>query len=56
MAILLNGNLFAQTADEILDKIDQNMSADNRIVESSMTIHGKRKSRTMTSITYSVGD
>jgi outer membrane lipoprotein-sorting protein len=45
----------AQTADEIIDKVDNNMSAENRIVESSMTIHGKRNSRTMTSISYSVG-
>ncbi|MBT3384443.1 MAG: outer membrane lipoprotein-sorting protein [Prolixibacteraceae bacterium] len=47
---------FAQTADEILDKVDKNMSAENRIIESSMIIHGKRNSRTMTSISYSVGD
>ncbi|MBI9067010.1 MAG: outer membrane lipoprotein-sorting protein [Salinivirgaceae bacterium] len=45
-----------QTADEIIKKVDQNMSAENRIIESSMTIHGKRNSRTMTSISYSVGD
>jgi outer membrane lipoprotein-sorting protein len=43
-------------ADEILEKIDQNMSSENRIFESSMTIHGKRNSRTITSKTYSVGD
>ena len=42
--------LNAQTADEIIDRVDKNMSAENRIVESSMTIHGKRNSRTMTSI------
>jgi len=48
--------LSAQTADEILNKVDKNMSADNRVVESSMTIHGKRNSRTMTSKSYSVGD
>ncbi len=47
---------FAQTADEIFEKVDKNMSAENRVVESSMTIHGKRNSRTMTSISYSVGD
>lgn len=46
----------AQTADDILKRVDNNMSAENRIVESSMTIHGKRNSRTMTSISYSVGD
>lgn len=49
-------NLQAQTAEEIIEKIDLNMSAENRIVESSMTIHGKRNSRTMTSISYTVGD
>lgn len=50
------GSAIAQTAIEILDKVDKNMSAENRVVESSMTIQGKRKSRTMTSISYSVGD
>lgn len=43
-------------ADEILQKIDENMSSENRVFESSMTIHGKRNSRTITSKTYSVGD
>lgn len=57
ISILFFTNIgFAQTADEILDKVDKNMSAENRIVESSMVIHGKRNSRTMTSISYSVGD
>jgi outer membrane lipoprotein-sorting protein len=43
-------------ANEILKKIDQNMSSENRVFESSMTIHGKRNSRTVTSKTWSVGD
>jgi outer membrane lipoprotein-sorting protein len=43
-------------AVEILKKVDQNMSSENRIFESSMTIHGKRTSRTLTSKSYSVGD
>jgi outer membrane lipoprotein-sorting protein len=43
-------------ADVILKKIDQNMSSENRVFESSMTIHGKRSSRTVTSKTWSVGD
>jgi outer membrane lipoprotein-sorting protein len=43
-------------ADEIIEKVDENMSSENRIFESSMTIHGKRNSRTITSKTYSVGD
>ncbi len=32
------------------------MSSDNRIFESSMTIHGARASRTITSRSYAVGD
>jgi len=46
----------AQSAEEIIERIDKNMSAENRVVESSMTIHGKRNSRTMTSISYTVGN
>jgi outer membrane lipoprotein-sorting protein len=50
-------NGFAQPrADEILKKVDQNMSSENRIFESSMTIHGRRTSRTITSKTWSEGD
>ena len=45
----------AQTADMIMQRIDDNMSSDNRIVESSMTIHGRRNSRTITSKSYTVG-
>lgn len=44
-----------QSADEILKKVDKNISSANRIFESRMTIHGKRFSRTLTSKTYSVG-
>jgi len=48
---------FSQSnADEILKKVEKNMSSDNRIFESAMTIHGSRNSRTITSRTYSVGD
>ena len=45
-----------QDADEILEKVEKNMSSDNRVFESSMTIHGSRTSRTITSRTYSEGD
>ena len=48
--------IFAQTADEILSKIDENMSSINRKVESEMVIHGRRKSRTVRSISFSEGD
>ena len=43
-------------ADDILKKVEKNMSSDNRVFESSMTIRGNRTSRTITSRTYSVGD
>jgi outer membrane lipoprotein-sorting protein len=52
--------LFAGTqgknAAEILSRVEKNMSSENRIFESSMTIHGARTSRTITSRTYAVGD
>lgn len=56
LILVFTKTTFSQTAKDILEKVDKNMSAENRIVESSMTIHGKRNSRTMTSISYSVGD
>jgi outer membrane lipoprotein-sorting protein len=43
-------------ANTILDRVDKNMSSKNRIFESEIIIHGRRTSRTLTSITYSVGD
>jgi outer membrane lipoprotein-sorting protein len=43
-------------ADEILKKVEQNMSSDNRVFESEMIIHGRRGSRTIAAKTYSVGD
>ena len=43
-------------ANEILERIDRNLSSENRVFESSMTIHGRRNSRTITSKTYAVGD
>ena len=46
----------SQDPDEILKKVEQNMSSDNRVFESSMTIHGARTNRTVTSKSYSVGD
>jgi outer membrane lipoprotein-sorting protein len=47
---------FQPDANDILERVDQNMSSRNRIVESTMIIHGRRASRTITSRTYSVGD
>ncbi len=57
LGILTVSALFSQpNAKEVLDKVDKNMSSENQIVESSMTIHGKRSSRTITSRTYTVGN
>ncbi len=42
-------------ANVILDKVDKNISSKNRIFESEMIIHGRRTSRTITSISYSAG-
>ena len=53
--LFISSMAHAQSADEILKKVDQNMSSTNRVFKSSMTIHGKRFSRTLTSRTYSVG-
>ncbi len=39
----------------ILQKVDQNMSSKNRVLEATMTINGKRSSRTITSKSYSEG-
>ena len=43
-------------ANEILDKVDKDMSSKNRVFESEMITHGRRASRTISSISYSVGD
>jgi outer membrane lipoprotein-sorting protein len=45
----------APDASEILNKVDKNMSSENRVFESTMTVHGNRNSRTISSRTYSVG-
>ena len=46
----------AQDGNEILKRVEDNMSSDNRVFESSMIIHGTRMSRTISSRTYAVGD
>jgi outer membrane lipoprotein-sorting protein len=45
-----------EDAKVILEKVDKNMSSKNRIFESEMIIHGRRSSRTITSVSYSAGD
>lgn len=55
--LLLSPALVQQNdANAILRKVEQNMSSDNRVFESEMTIRGKRNSRTITSRSYSIGD
>ncbi len=52
-------SLQAQESNEaatILEKVDKNLSAQNRIFESSMTIHGRRTSRTITSKSRTRGE
>jgi len=54
---IFQGVLLAQpSGDQILDRIDKNMSTDSRHVISKMVIHGPRVSRTIEAETWSVGD
>lgn len=46
----------SQDAEDILTRVEKNISSDNRIFESTMIIHGARNSRTITSRSYVVGD
>ncbi len=54
-AISLNG-LSQANADQILKRVENNLSSDNRVFESAMTIKGSRTSRVITSRTYVAGD
>jgi outer membrane lipoprotein-sorting protein len=56
LAIIPLSSFGQPSADEIIDRVDRNMSADNQVVESQMIIHGRRASRTITSVSYTVGD
>lgn len=44
------------TGDEILEKIDMNMSSNTQIFTSKMVIHGRRGSRTIVSKSWSEGE
>ena len=55
LGLLLTIGISAQDATEILERVDANMSSENRVAETSMTIHGRRNSRTVVSKSYSVG-
>ncbi len=54
--LLLSINMMAQpNATNIIERVDKNMASDNRIAETTMIIHGRRDSRTITARTWSVG-
>lgn len=52
---LLSLPLTAQDGNQILREIDRNMSADSRIIESTMVVHGKRNERSITAKSYTMG-
>jgi outer membrane lipoprotein-sorting protein len=60
MALFLMGfsTLSAQLPDgkQILDRIDQNLSSENRIFSSSMIIHGRRTTHTVRLKTWTAGE
>ena len=41
---------------EVMQRIDRNMVSENQIVESTMIVHGRRSSRTITSRSYMMGE
>lgn len=41
---------------EVLDRIDQNMTAEKTVTKASMVVHGRRSDRTMEMITYTQGE
>lgn len=58
MMITICSASFAEypTGSEVLKKIDDNMSSDNRITTSKMVIHSRRNSRTIEARSWSQGD
>lgn len=48
-------SVFGQTSMEVLRNVESNMSSENRIMVTEMTIKGKRASRTIESKTWAVG-
>ena len=52
LAFLFNQEL---TVDEIIEKIDYNLNSDNRVLTSTMIVHGRRTSRTIISKNWIVG-
>lgn len=54
-AVTLTLQLYGQDPDDILKRVENNMSSENRVFESTMTINGAHRSRTITSRTYAEG-
>jgi outer membrane lipoprotein-sorting protein len=56
--LLLVTQIFGQypNAVEVLQKIDENMSANNQVIVSTMVIHGRRSSRSITSKSWIEGE
>ena len=57
-SLLLSVTLYGQTpsANEIIQRVDRNMSADSRIMTSKMVIHNRRNTRTVSSKTWGEGE
>lgn len=53
--LLVLSPAFAQDAATIITKVDHNMSSRNRVFESTMIIHGKRNTRSISSKSWSAG-
>lgn len=56
LPVFFMASVFAQDGNDILKRVEANMSSENRVFESTMIIHGTRSSRTITSVTYSAGE
>ena len=58
LGLLFASQIFGQYPDavEVLQKIDDNMSAGNQVIVSTMIIHGRRSSRSITSKSWIEGE
>jgi outer membrane lipoprotein-sorting protein len=57
IAILFCINAFSQNeAEQILKKVDKNMISNTKVMESQMTIYGKRRTKIITSRSWTEGD
>ena len=56
LSILSITQIQAQDAVAIVNKVDANMNSKTKITKSEMIIHGRRNSRTVTSIVYAEGN